>query len=142
MHYKWKYWSNGNVVPGSTDSATLITGPITSSTSIVVEVTSGAAMIISQPADITVCSGPQVTLSMSGSTGCRYITANITGNYTDIEWYRGQPGDTSWLVQTGNTWYVACPSAPSTTYWVRVYGTDYYSGAECDASSAGITLTP
>jgi len=141
MHFKWMYAQTGVVVPGSTDSATLVTPPITSPTSILVTVTSGAATVSSQPADITLCSGPQVSMSTSVAGSCRYITANITGDYSQIEWYRGQPGDTSWLVQTGGTMIVFCPTAP-TTFWCRVYGTDANSGAECDANSTAVTVSP
>jgi len=141
LHYRWLNSASNAVVPGSGDSAWLVLTNVTAPISVYCAVTSGTATVYSAQADITLCSGPSVTMSWGYSGACRMIYANITGDYSQIEWFRGQPGDVSSPLGTGPASLLVCPTAP-TTYWCRVYGTDPGSGTACNTDSPPVTVSP
>lgn len=140
LHYQWKNAANGAVIPGSGNSNRLVLTSVTAPINVYCAVTSGAATVYSNAAEITLCSGPTVTASWVPNGSCRYIMAQINGEYSQIEWYAGQPGDTSqyWGASTA---FNFCPTAP-TTFWARVYGTDPNTSSACNADSAAVTVSP
>jgi hypothetical protein len=139
--YQWVNGSTNTNFTGAT-STTFVLSSVTAPLSVYCKVTSGTATVFSRLASIDVCSGPSVSVSWTNNgPSCRFINASISGDYTGIEWYKGQPGDTSTFVASGQTSIMVCPTA-TTTYWCRVYGTDAGTGTECNATSGGVTVSP
>jgi hypothetical protein len=140
LHYQWLNYNTGQVVPGATDSPYLYLAPVTSTLRVYCNVTSGSATTSSYTAEISNCDGPRVTMSVvNNGPNCRFIIANITGDYSDIEWYEGNPGDMTSYVTRGQTSLMICPTT-TRKFWCRVYGTDSMYGTECNADSVGVTI--
>jgi hypothetical protein len=129
--------NNGTPIAGAT-SPTLVLANVTSPPSVYCAVTSGAITVNSSWSNSVICyTGPTVSMSVTNNgPSCRFINANITGDYSDIEWYQGQTGDTSIYYGHGVTPYImVCPSS-STTFWCRVYSPD----GTCNADSVTVTV--
>jgi hypothetical protein len=136
LHYQW-YYSNGAAVPGAADSSVTYTPSLTTDTSVYCIVTSGTAATYSNYATFSICSGVDIWGTYVYNTGgnCRQLSVSTDG--TDYAWYQGARGDTSHLISYSSAVNV-CP-ATTTTYWVRVGGTDPNTGNSCYADSATVT---
>jgi hypothetical protein len=143
LHYAWK-WSNGTAVAGATDSPTLITPSINTTSAIYCDVTSGTATTRSYEAQLNVCSDLYAgTPTVQASGSCRSITVPIGGaSYYDVYWYRGVRGDTSNQQQVAGPSIYLCPGSGTYTYWARVYGYDMSGTPICGyADSQAVTVT-
>lgn len=77
-----------------------------------------------QPANVTITSGQQTTLS---------VTA--TGTSPTYQWYVGTPSNTSTPAPSGTTFQLTVSPTTTTTYWVRV------SGCSTSVDSRGAVVT-
>jgi len=139
ISYQWYNGATNAPIGGNSNIVTFTN--ITSAVSAYCKVMTGDIYVWSYSASIDVCHGPSVTLSQTVSGTYRYIYATVNGDYSAIEWYQGPVGQTNgstYLQSGGNALWI--PYSPG-TIWCRVYGTDIYSGSECDAD-ASVTLTP
>ena len=140
LHYQWRNYDTNAAIGGDANRVTLPS--VTSTTRVYCQVTSGSATVNSAPGQITNCDGPTVTVSTSNNgPSCRWITATINGNYTDIEWYQGQSGDTTSFYSSGQTTLMICPTTTK-SFWCRVYGTDPNTSSNCNADSQTVTISP
>ena len=141
LHYTWRYWPSGNVIPGSPDAPAYMTGAITADTNIYCNVMSGTAPVNSDIATISMCNGVTFgSIYVYNSGGCnRNVSIPISGGYPDsYAWYQGTRGDTSHLMTTYSTMNI-CITGP-TTYWVRAGVTDPDTGVVCYSDSPAFTV--
>jgi hypothetical protein len=151
LSYQWYRDTTSNQV--GTNSATLISAPVTTGTSFFAYVTSGIAQTSSQAVTAHICTGPSVSTPAVYQTWQGkelYASVGDGNNICRYEWYRGPSGDTSQLVQpsiysNGND-VIVNPTAP-TEYWLRVVGLDPYNGdpnnnGDCYTDSAAVTVNP
>jgi hypothetical protein len=135
LHYVWK-WANGVLVPGASDSPTLITPSVTSNTYAYCEVSSGTSVITSATTSLNLCyDGPTIT-SLYKGTGWVYITASSVYDYA---WYRGARGDTSHPFATGTNAIYPYPTV-ATQYWCRAYSSSTGTSPTCYTDSDVVTL--
>src|SRR5262249_50703196 len=89
LSYQWIN-SNGTPISGAT-SPFLLLPNVTSPPNLACQVTSGAATVTSRWPNINICyNGPTVSVNWTANgPSCRFINANISGDYSDIEWYQG-----------------------------------------------------
>jgi len=129
----------GGNISGATTS-TLVVPNVTTGTGYYCVVTSGTATVYSRSAWVDVCYGPSVSVTVANNgPSCRFINANISGDYSGTEWYQGLTGHTAAYVTSGQASIMVCPST-STKYWCRVYGVDSGAGAACNADSVAVTV--
>jgi YD repeat-containing protein len=119
LHYQW--FRNDTAHPVGTDAPTYATGALTSAQSYFVRVTSGTASVLSNHADVTMCTGPAASLSVQTMPGnCKTVSATVYGDdlgQTSFAWYQGQKGDMSHPIATDYNFYTC---ATNTDYWVRL----------------------
>ncbi|HEX8172204.1 MAG TPA: hypothetical protein VF824_16840 [Thermoanaerobaculia bacterium] len=134
LAYQW-YSGSGTTTPisGATASS-YTTPPVTVDSSYWVKVNSGAAVINSNTATLTVCQPRNVTIDPYSFTSGGAVTMRITspGPGETFEWYRGTRGTTSALIGSGTV--LTVNPLDTTNYWVRTKRTG------CDADGATVTV--
>ncbi len=123
-----------------TDSSTLNTGTLNSTTSFWVRIDSACGSIDSNTATVTtICdptinSGPSDRSITEGSSTALSVSAT---NATTYEWFRGTAPDTSDPVGTNSSSFNTGALTTTTSYWVRVSN----GCGSVDSSTATVTVT-
>jgi hypothetical protein len=149
LNYQWYQGTTSTAV--GTNARTLLTAPLTATSTFFAYVTSGTAQVSTSTATAHICAGPVISGPYVSGASCKSISVSVAepGNVCRYEWYRGSTGDTSQLVlsSVSASSLSICPVTASAQYWVRVVGLDEYNGdpynnGDCYTDSAAVTVTP
>jgi hypothetical protein len=130
LSYQW--YQNSTSAPVGTNVPSLISGPVSATTSYFAYVPSGSAQTASAPVTARLCNGPQLSALYVSGGSCKNVSVGVAepSNVCHYEWYKGESGDTSQLIAAGA--YMRdlqiCPVTATARYWVRVVGTDLNYG--------------
>jgi hypothetical protein len=150
LSFQWYVGNTGNLsspVPGGT-AASINVSPSSTTTYWVRVIGQCAPAADSSAVTVTVtgpsCTPPSVnsvganpTSITTGQTSTLTLTATGTGPLT-IQWYVGNPGDTSSPVPGGTAASINVSPSSTTTYWVRVTG---QCAPQADSGAVTVTVT-
>jgi YD repeat-containing protein len=145
LHYAWKDFY-GALVPGSSDSSTLIIPSVTANMTVYCDVTSALATRSFPGTAIFVCDGPYIisTQVTPYGTNCKQISVNVANPYAvgTYLWYQGPRGDVSHPITfaTGNSAYGFCAGPTATSYWCRVVMYDDFMNVSCYSDTAAVPV--
>ena len=147
LTYQWYQGTHPNTSIPLGTATTQATGNLTATTSYWVRVygsdpcpdadSSTATVTINDPPVITVQPASTTLCSGSGTT----LSVTATGTGLTYQWYRGLSGNTGDPISGAiSSSYATGTLSATTSYWVRVYGTD--PCPDVDSSTATVTVNP